>query len=484
MPFRPLLQIRTLNQGSGLPVRTVPIPSESHDNSSKQTRYSPFPNRHPFGNIDMSESFPERLSRDEIRRRQLERLRNLLDLVLQKNLFYRQRFAELDLDPQSFRSPDDLRRLPLLTKQELVNDQNAHPPFGTNLSVSVSECCRLHQTSGTTGKPMRWLDTPASWNWFMDCWAQIYRLVGIRKEDVFAFPFSFGPFIGFWAAFEGAQRLGNLSLTLGGMSSEARLKLILEMNASVVCCTPTYALRLAETAEEMSIDLAASAVRMLIVAGEPGGAIPSIRERIESAWGTRVIDHWGMTDIGSLGVEPVDAPGGLNILETECIAEILNPETLEPANAGEIGELVITNLGRWSQPVIRYRTGDLVRASTQPCPSGTSLLRLEGGILGRADDMVTIRGNNFFPSSMDAIMREFAEIVEYRMTLVMRKSMPHLKLEIEPRPDLTDDESIASLLGRVNRQIKDRLQFQAEVTVVPPNSLPRFELKGKRFVRE
>jgi len=174
----------------------------------------------------------------------------------------------------------------------------------------------------------------------------------------------------------------------------------------------------------------------------------------------------------------------LNILETECIAEILNPETLEPANAGEVGELVITNLGRWSQPVIRYRTGDLVRASTQPCPSGTSLLRLEGGILGRADDMVTIRGNNFFPSSMDAIMREFAEIVEYRMTLVMRKSMPHLKLEIEPRPDLTDDESIASLLGRVNRQIKDRLQFQAEVTVVPPTSLPRFELKGKRFVRE
>lgn len=431
----------------------------------------------------MNDSYPERFSREELGRRQLERLRILLELVLNRNPFYQQRYSSLGVDPRSFQSLDDIRQLPLLSKQELVDDQNSSPPFGTNLCLPAIECCRLHQTSGTTGKPMRWLDSPSSWNWFMDCWSQIYRLIGIRKSDVFAFPFSFGPFIGFWAAFEGAQRLGNLSLTLGGMSSEARIQLILEMQATVVCCTPTYALRLAEIAEAMSINLAASAVRLLVVAGEPGGTIPSIRERIESAWGARVIDHWGMTDIGALGVEPLDAPGGLNILETECIAEILSPDTLEPATPGEVGELVITNLGRWSQPVIRYRTGDLVRASTRPCPSGTSLLRLEGGILGRADDMVTIRGNNFFPSSMDAIIREFDEIVEYRMILVMHKSMPHLKLEIEPRPDISGQAAIDALLGRVNRQIKDRLQFLAEVTAVPPNSLPRFELKGKRFVR-
>ncbi|MCA9000267.1 MAG: phenylacetate--CoA ligase family protein, partial [Planctomycetaceae bacterium] len=170
--------------------------------------------------------------------------------------------------------------------------------------------------------------------------------------------------------------------------------------------------------------------------------------------------------------------------ETECIAEILDPESGEPVEPGGMGELIITNLGRWSQPVIRYRTGDLVRASTKPCPSGTELLRLDGGILGRADDMVTIRGNNFFPSSMDAIMREFDEIIEYRMTLVTQKAMPHLKLEIEPRPEIASDDAKQDLLARVNRQIKDRLQFQAEVHLVPTESLPRFELKGRRFVRE
>ena len=301
---------------------------------------------------------------------------------------------------------------------------------------------------------------------------------------MFAFPFSFGPFVGFWAAFEGAQRLGNLSLTLGGMTSEARLNVILELQASVVCCTPTYALRLTEVAAQQGLALADSAVRMLIVAGEPGGAIPPIRDRLESAWGARVIDHWGMTDIGSLAVEPLHAPGGLLVLETECIAEIVDPETLGPSPPGEIGELVITNLGRLSQPVIRYRTGDLVRASLEPCASGYHLLRLEGGILGRVDDMVTIRGNNVFPSSMDAILRKFDGVAEYRITVTTRRSMPHMQLEVEPDPQTAHDQpACAQLVDAIQRAIKDQLNFQAEIRVVPVGELPRFELKGRRFIR-
>ncbi len=429
----------------------------------------------------MNTTHPELLSRDGIETRQLTKLKVLCELLEQHNSFWKKRFADADFNSAQLVSLNDLKSLPFLTKQELVADQNQHPKFGTNLTFPTTDYCRLHQTSGTTGKPMRWLDTRTSWDWFMNCWQQIYRIVGVTAEDIFAFPFSFGPFIGFWAAFEGAQRMGNLSLTMGGMTSEARLKMILEMNATVICCTPTYALRLCDVATELGIDLGESDVRLIIVAGEPGGAIPAIRQRLESTWNARIIDHWGMTDIGSLGIEPVDGPGGLLILETECIAEIIDLKTETAVEPGELGELVITNLGRIGQPVLRYRTGDLVRASNSTCPSGYHLLRLEGGILGRADDMVTIRGNNVFPSSVDAILREIEQVAEYRITVQTRRSMPHLRLEIEPVPQVED---IQRLLAQVQQRIKDQLNFQAEVIGVPVDFLPRFELKGRRFFRE
>lgn len=432
----------------------------------------------------MSETPIEHMSRADLEARQLELLQNLLAEVHGKNAFWTRKLDAAGISPRDVRSLDDLRRLPVTTKQELVDDQNTHPPYGTNLTYPLTDYRRLHQTSGTTGRPMRWLDTDASWGWFMRCWAQIYRIVGIRPDDVFAFPFSFGPFIGFWAAFDGAYRFGNLCLPMGGMSSDARLRMIEELGATIVCCTPTYAMRLAEVAEATRIDLRSNSVRAIIVAGEPGGNIPSTRQRIETAWNARVFDHWGMTDIGSLGIEPLDAPGGLSILETECIAEIVDPATGDPVEPGTLGELIITNLGRVGHPVIRYRTGDLVRAATEPCPSGMKLLRLDGGILGRADDMVTIRGNNVFPSSIEAILREFEAINEFRITVETRRSMPHLKIEIEPTPEVAADDAVVGLIDEVARVIKDRLNFQAEVVLAALESLPRFELKGKRFVRQ
>jgi phenylacetate-CoA ligase len=427
---------------------------------------------------------PERFSRPEIEARQLQQLQVLLSELDGRNPFWMRKFAAAGVSPAELRTLDDFRRLPFSTKQEFVDDQLANPPWGTNLTYSREQFCRLHQTSGTTGRPMRWLDTPQSWDWLMGCWAQIYRIVGLTRDDVLAFPFSFGPFIGFWAAFEGAHRLGNLCLAMGGMSSEARLQMIAELNATVVCCTPTYALRLIEVAESMHLDLATTAVRMLIVAGEPGGNIPAVRRRIETAWGARVFDHWGMTDITSLGIEPESGPGGLLILETECIAEIIDPESRAPVPCGEVGELVITNLGRWGMPVIRYRTGDLVRAATAPCPSGLHLLRLEGGILGRADDMVTIRGNNVFPSSIEAILREFEGVAEYRIIVEKVRAMHNLRLEVEPSASVAaSEQSVQQLLARLARTIKDRLNFQAEITAVACGGLPRFELKGRRLVR-
>jgi len=423
---------------------------------------------------------PERSNREQIRARQSERLSELLKALVPANPFWTHRFRSAGVDLLAVRNIDDLQDLPLTTKADLVADHEAHPPFGSNLTYDVTAYCRMHQTSGTTGRPLRWLDTTESWSWFANCWAQIFRLAGVNHADRIFFPFSFGPFIGFWAAFEGASRLGNLIIPGGGMSSEARLKMIAETGATVLCCTPTYALRLAEVAEGRGIDLASSFVRRIVVAGEPGGNLPGVRDRIEAAWGATVIDHWGMTELGSLATAADGDRTGLYMLETECIAEILEPQTQQPVAAGELGELVVTNLGRIGSPLIRYRTGDLVRVSTTPSPVGLELLRFEGGILGRCDDMVTIRGNNVFPTSVEAVVREFADVAEFRIVIQTVRAMKHLRLELEPVSDAAAD----GLTARVGRAIKDRLNFVAEVICVPCGSLPRFELKGRRLVRE
>ncbi|MCA9004798.1 MAG: AMP-binding protein [Planctomycetaceae bacterium] len=424
---------------------------------------------------------PENLNREALQARQLQRLQHLLKEVSATNAFWQKKWEAADVDVNSIQTLSDLQKLPITTKSELVEDHLAYAPYGTNLTYPVDHYTRMHQTSGTTGSPMRWLDTKASWDWFGECWAQIYRMVGLYPEDRLYFPFSFGPFVGFWAAFEGATRRGNFCLAGGGMGSEARLQMILDNNITAVCCTPTYALRLAEVAEAENINLAASRVRALVVAGEPGGNIEATKLRIGQAWGARVFDHWGMTEIGALGIEPLESPGSLNILETECIAEIVNSETLEPVTPGEQGELIITNLGRVGSPLIRYRTGDLVSEDTSPCPSGRSLLRLKGGILGRADDMVIIRGNNVFPSSLEAILRTFDRIAEYRIEVRTIRSMQHMKIELEPTDSASADPQ--QLVHDVSHAIKDRLNFNAEVITVAPGALPRFELKGRRFFK-
>lgn len=426
---------------------------------------------------------PERLNadRNSLETHQLQRLQAMLAEVLPKNRFWQNKFDKIGVKSESLNALSDLHQFPLTTKQELMQDQLENGPYGTNLTYPVEDYCRLHQTSGTTGRPMRWLDTPESWSWLMSCWQQIFKLIGLEKKDRLAFPFSFGPFLGFWAAFEGANRLGNLCLSGGGMSSEARLKLMADHQATFVCCTPTYAMRLAEVAEETGVNLHELQVRALVVAGEPGGNIPAIRNRLEQAWNARVFDHWGMTEIGALAVEEKETHDSLTILETECIAEIINRETGQPVTPGEPGELVLTNLGRWGSPLIRYRTGDIVVQDLSPHPTGRSLLRLKQGIQGRTDDMITIRGNNFYPSAVDAILREQAEVVEYRMILKRVKAMSHLHVEVELSPTVTDTDS---LIHQLKLTFRERLNFQPEVTVVSENSLPRFELKGRRFIRE
>jgi phenylacetate-CoA ligase len=361
---------------------------------------------------------------------------------------------------------DFFRRLPLTTKADLLDDQAAAPPYGTNLSRPLPAYTRLHQ----------------SWRWLTDeLWPALFGAMGIGAGDRLLFPFSFGPFLGFWAGFEGAQRLGALTIAAGGMTSSARLQLIAEHAVTVVCCTPTYALRLAEVAAAEGFDLPRSTVRALLLAGEPGGSIAATRQRLETAWGARVFDHSGMTEIGALGVEFAGAPGRLHLLEDHCIAEFLDPATGAATAEGELGELVLTNLGRWDAPLLRYRTGDLVRWRLSAPPAGAPwpYVHLEGGILARADDMLWIKGNNVYPSAVEAVLRVLPWVREFRLEVSGAGASAALRLLVEAFPATAPADAAA----QVARAVQDRLYFRPDVTLMPVDSLSAAELKSQRIVR-
>ncbi len=262
---------------------------------------------------------------------QLKKFQMMLSHVLDKSSFYRKKFLDAGFRrAEDVRTVDDYRRLPFTTKAEISIDQASHPPYGTNLTYPMEQYIRIHQTSGTTGEPLRCLDTEESWNWWARCWANVYRAAGVTSLDRIFLAFSFGPFIGFWSAHEGARLIKALAVPGGGMSSYQRVKAILVNDISVLVCTPTYALHLAEVAEQEGLDIKGSNVRITIHAGEPGASIPATKERIETLWGARCYDHAGATEVGAWGFE-CQAQSGLHVNEGEFIFEIIDPVTGEQA---------------------------------------------------------------------------------------------------------------------------------------------------------
>ena len=433
------------------------------------------------------------MERGHIEQIQKQKLGCLLDAVSTANPFYRQKLSSgSGVSPTPRASQRDQERplvelldeLPLTTKTELERDQLESPPYGTNLTFEPARYSRLHQTSGTTGKPLRWLDTPQSWSWILNCWDEVYQGVGLQRDDRVLFPFSFGPFLGFWSGFEAASRRSSFIVPAGGLTTLARLRLIETHAVTVVVCTPTYALHMAEVAAAEGVDLPGSSVRELIVAGEPGGNVATTKERIEEGWGARCFDHCGMTEIGAYGFERDETRGNLHVIESEFIVEVLKPGGTERVGDGNEGELVLTNLGRTGSPLLRYRTGDLVRWTTDPGPGGV-YGRLLGGILSRLDDMIIVRGNNVYPSAIEDVVRAFREVAEYRVVVGRSAALAELVVEIEPVAVRgAGQDCIPQLVQRVREGLERRLLFRVDVRAVASGVLPRFELKGKRMIRE
>ncbi len=420
---------------------------------------------------------PDREALDDI---QLGALRRLWTEVAAHNPFYRAKWDAAKCLPAPATLAEFTSRVPFTTKAELAEDQRLHPPYGSDLTYPLERYTRCCQTSGTSGHPIRWLDTTESWGWMVDNWVEVFRASDVGLQDRIFFAFSFGPFLGFWTAFEAGIRLGALCLPGGGMSSAARVRAILDHGATALCCTPTYALHLGEVAAAEGISLAASPVRAILAAGEPGASIPSTRVRIEALWPeARVWDHHGMTETGPVTFECPVQRGTLHVIERSFIPEVLDPATLEPVPPGGVGELVLTNLGRTGSPLVRYRTGDTVRRALGPrCDCGRWDLALEGGILGRTDDMVVVRGVNLYPGAVEEIIRRYPEVAEYRVEVRRSAAMTQTEVTVEPVPACAAPDLLAR---EIHGALRDAFNLRIPVECVAPGSLPRWELKARRW---
>ena len=417
----------------------------------------------------------ETLPRADLRDHQWRRFTAMATELLARgggNPFVRRKCRQAGVDAaEDLKGWEDFARLPLMRKAELVEDQAASPPFGTNLTYPVERYVRVHQTSGTSGVPIRWLDTQESWDWWIRCWGFVLRGAGLTPADRIFFPFSFGLFIGFWAGFEGARAMGALAIPGGGQDSATRLAWMESLGATALVCTPSYALHLVEVAQQRGFDLSKLMVNTTVHAGEPGAGIPAVRARIEETWGARAFDHAGMTEMGAYGYECTEQ-AGLHVNEAEFIAEVLDPASGRPAAEGE---LVLTNLGRVGSPLIRYRTGDRVRVIDGGCGCGRTFLTLGGGILGRLDDMLIVRGVNVFPAAIESIVRRFPAIDEFQIEVFREGELDEVRLLVE----LADAGGVPT----VQEALRAGLGLRLEVVAVPPRSLPRYELKARRVVR-
>ncbi len=435
------------------------------------------------------------LDRPALAALQLSKFNQLLSDILPNNIFYQRK---LDGCPTQLSNLEQLTSFPFTTKEELQPAANDEP-FAGNRTFPIEKYVRCHQTSGTRGRPLVIVDTADDWRWWIDAWQYVLDAAEVTPSDRAILAFSFGPFIGFWSAFDALVARGTLIVPGGGLGSLARIELMGNTHVTTLFCTPTYALRLAEVAADHQINLSESAVEKIIVAGEPGGSIPAMRRRIETVWGARVVDHGGATEVGPWGFADPDGRG-LHVNEAHFIAEFISVSTGRPAESGELAHLILTTLGRSGSPIIRYRTGDLVRPiwpknppllpgegrgegesgatkAPSPCPlpkgEGCNFVLLEGGILSRADDMMIIRGMNIYPTAVEQILHSFPEVVEYRLTARKKGAMDELAIEVEDHLQQP---------ARIAEELQLRLGLKIDVRCVPTLSLPRYEGKGRRFI--
>jgi phenylacetate-CoA ligase len=427
----------------------------------------------------------ETLSREEMEKRQLKYFRKQMKYVIEKSPFYQRKFKAAGVTPKDIRTMDDVKQVPFTTKQELLKSQEEHPMYGDFISIRPEEAVRVFQTSGTTGKPLKIPLSKKDWfKTYVEQFSYFLYGYGVEPKDVAFFPFTYGTFIAWWGVQAAMEAHGVTIVPGGGQTSDARVKSIIDWGATVVCGTPTYLIYLGELAKKLGLDFPNSKVRIVITAGEPGAQVPATKKLVESLYGAKNYDDIGSTEISNFGFECV-AQKGTHMIESMFLPESLNTETGKPAAEGEVGELVLSNLFCESAPLIRYMTKDLVRFNYKKCDCGRTFLRMDGGVLGRADDMFTFGGVNIFPSAVENFIRGIPTFSnEYQLVIPKQGSGKRLTIRVEPASTDVSDQQAKSAVKQLLDSIVYNIKITADIDLVAPGTLPRFEGKAKRVLRE
>jgi phenylacetate-CoA ligase len=426
--------------------------------------------------------FTETLPREQLGALQVRKFKKILEWAYEHSKFHRRLYREAGLEPGDIKTVADIQKVPKVEKSMMRAIQRKDPfPYGDALCVPLEEVVEFRQTSGTTGQPVYQADTWQDWEWWAESWAYILYAQGFRKTDRVFLPFGYNVFVAFWAAHYAAEKLGCEVVPGGVLDTAARVLKIQELRATAMMATPSYVLTMADTARNrLQLNPADLTIRRIVCAGEPGAGIPSTRKRMEEAWGAKVYDHVGATEIGAWGFE-CQEQAGLHINEALFLLEIEDLVTGQPITVpGQKGKMVITALDRLAQPCIRFDSKDLVEWADAPCSCGRTFRLLKGGVSGRADDITKVKGVLLSPSAIEEVVRGFPELGDEYEAVVTKKGDTDeivLKVEIRPGRESVQEE----MLTRLKNQLRLQTNLNYKIEIHPFQTLPRPEGKARRF---
>src|SRR5512139_154778 len=426
----------------------------------------------------------ETLPPGKMRELQLKKFKRILEWAYERSKFHRKLYQEAGLEPGDIKSYEDVAKVPKVEKAMMRDIQRKDPfPYGDALCVPLEEVTEFRQTSGTTGKPVYQPDTWQDWEWWSESWAYLLYAQGYRNTDRVFIPFGYNIFVAFWAGHYAAEKIGCEVVPGGVLDTEARILKIQELKASAMMATPTYVLGMADTArKKLGIDPAKDlTVRKITCAGEPGASIPSTKQRMEEAWGAKVYDHVGATEIGAWGFECTAQSGGLHVNEALFLTQLEDIDTGELIEEpGRKGKIVITALDRIAQPCIRFDSKDVAEWAADPCPCGRTFRLLKGGIAGRADDITKIKGVLVAPSAIEEVVRSVKGLGnEFEIVVVKKGDLDDITLKIELLPEAEGNRE--PILVQLKDQLRLKTNLGYNIEVHPFGSLPRYEVKAKRF---
>ena len=425
----------------------------------------------------------ETLPREKIRQLQLKKFKKIFKWTYERSKFHRKIYDDAGLTPEDIRSFEDIRRVPSVEKSMMRDIQRKDPfPYGDALCVPLEEVAVFRQNSGTTGQPVYQPDTWQDWEWWAECWSYILWAQGYRPKDRVFIPFGYNIFVAFWAGHYAAEKIGCEVIPGGVLDTKARILKIQELQATAMMGTPTYILGMAETAQtKMDIDPSELTIDKITCAGECGASIPSTKRRLETAWGAKVYDHAGATEIGAWSFECQDQPGGLHVNDALFLVEIADVETGNIIEeTGRRGKMIITALDRHAQPCVRFDSKDVIEWADEPCSCGRTSRLIKGGVVGRADDITKVKGVLLAPSAIEEVVHGVDGLGdEYEVIVDRVGHTDQIKLKVEVLPEAQDQCQLVE--SELADQLRLKTNLRYDIEICGCETLPRYEVKAKRF---